>query len=195
MKQSDMKAFADMWRDMAALFNRDVTDGAVLLAMTALQKYDFEAVFKAMSSAIQRNRFMPTPAEIVEILEGGSVKERALTAWTNLVSAREKMKIDSNASIASSDPCVLWAIKSVGGWKELYWSLLSDDRTRAETKKEFCAAYESAVKNGVTFDDIGGDHLVGDFERQGIFPKSRLVQIGNCMNSPLIGSRSVKMIK
>ncbi len=70
MQANDLEKFLSGWTTMAELFGRDLSKPAVKLAFSLLADYEIGEVTKAMRAHSMRSKFMATPADIVELIEG-----------------------------------------------------------------------------------------------------------------------------
>jgi hypothetical protein len=82
-----------------------------------MSKYSPEQVDLAFVQWMETAKKMPVPSDIKDIIEGGSAKEKALSAWTKVVAAMGD--VGSHKSICFDDLLIHLVIGDMGGWTML----------------------------------------------------------------------------
>lgn len=101
---------------MHALYGKTMRDEVANLWFEALKGYDLETVSAALSRHAvnpDNGQFMPRPADVVKLIEGGS-DEVALAAWSKV--DRAVRQIGTWESVVFDDPLIHYAIANMGGW-------------------------------------------------------------------------------
>ena len=107
----------------------------------------------AAGKAMVRLKFFPKPVELDE-LAYGSIEERAETAWANVrgLVSRHGGMATWYASDIGGDGAALWAANRVG--RDVIHEMT--ERNQPFVKKDFVAAYRSAIEGGMTLPKIRG---------------------------------------
>ena len=138
MRDEDRPQFADLVQAVHAFYARDVSPFALDVWWAALRRFDLDAVQRAFSLHCQdpdRGQWLPKPADIVRLLDGGT-GDRSLAAWSKV--ERAIREVGPYASVVFDDPAIHAIIRDMGGWIEL--CNVSDDEMpyrAAEFRKRY----------------------------------------------------------
>jgi hypothetical protein len=152
MTDGDRPEFLKIVTAMSEMYQRDCSAAVIDLYFQALSDLAIEQVEAAVVSLLKTAKFMPRPAEIREIIEGPPPKTSpAERAWVRLLEMT-KACYECNR-VECDDPALAKALKVVFGFwdaaaRKLVFEGL-DDIDRAVLRKDFCAAYETAMTEGV----------------------------------------------
>lgn len=142
--------------------SRDEWDEQVTFLFEMLSEYDFESVKKAMQRHVKTQKFFPTPADIVRLIEGSS-EDRAVVAWRCFLQAVERFGYYD--SVRFPDPAYHYVVEQLGGWERLgyEWHNLTD-RDLQFRRAEWCRLYEIGLRVA-SWDDEPGKVRVPKFLR------------------------------
>lgn len=119
MTPNDYPAFVEAWSQVAEVYGKAPSDGAMNLIFNALKRYDLEAIKQALTAHVndtQHGDFVPKPADIVRQLEGDG-DTRALSAWAKVEDAIRR--VGPYETVVFDDPRTMAAIEEMGGWIKL----------------------------------------------------------------------------
>ena len=68
MNKNDVNQFSQVWRAACEVLGQTPSDAAIALSFQVLEKYDLSDVQKALSQHLETAKFIPKPADIIEIL-------------------------------------------------------------------------------------------------------------------------------
>jgi len=141
---TDLARFAKALAVLNAIFGngKPMSKQVVEAYYLVLRGYDTEAIEAAVGRLLRtRTRHeMPTPAEILEAVEG-RVKDRAVLAWAAVERALKSSAVYQG--VRFSDPAIHSAIDMLGGWQVLCSATTYDmPRLRAD----FIRMYEIASR-------------------------------------------------
>lgn len=143
MGERDFDDFVLMLGEIAALYQRDLSDGVIRLYWNALSPYDLAAVRQAFdrhARNVEAGMFMPKPADLIRMLEG-STKDRAFLAWAQV--ERAMRTVGGYQSVVFEDAITMRVIDDMGGWPRLCDTLVSELPFRA---RDFEVAYRGWVE-------------------------------------------------
>jgi len=153
MTDRDKPEFLEAITAMAMLYRRECPMAVIDLYFQVLRDLEIEQVKAAVVGLLGKLKFMPLPAEIREAIEGPQPKtSHAERAWTRLL---EMVKTLSQCNLVQGDdPALAKALRVVfGSWdtavRRLVLDAGFDEIGRAISRKDFCAAYETAMAEGV----------------------------------------------
>jgi len=140
MQPSDYDEFSAYLNATAELLNRGKTLSPVAIAMwwNLLKGYDLSAVREAFDRHMRNpdtGQFMPAPADITKMIEGGT-QDAALVAWAKVDLAVRS--VGTYRSVQFDDPLVHRVVQDMGGWV-LVGS--KDDKEWPFVAKEFVNRY------------------------------------------------------
>lgn len=116
MIDSDKKNFFRLIGDVYAFYRQDFSEFAGSVWWEAMRAYDLAAVKAALSRHCinpDSGQFMPRPADVVRMLQGGTQDQAAL-AWAKV--DRAVRSVGSYADVVFDDALIHRAIQEIGGW-------------------------------------------------------------------------------
>ena len=119
MENNDRREFAKLVVSVAELIGKEVSENAMSIWWSMLERYELSAVRDAFDRHLrdpERGRFMPAPADIIRHIEG-TAGERALGAWTKVNDAIRY--IGPHRSVAFDDPLIHNVMLDMGGWEQM----------------------------------------------------------------------------
>lgn len=123
MRDADRRRFAAAMTAVAELYGRTMSDALLEIYWRALSRYELDAIEQALARHAlnpDHGQFMPKPADLIRVLEGGGVGRAAL-AWTQV--AKAVRCIGGYESVVFDDPITQAVIHDMGGWIVLCDSL------------------------------------------------------------------------
>jgi hypothetical protein len=139
MIDADKPRLAEWLTGCAEVYDKTVSQAGIAIWWGILSHFPTEAVdraFKAHVADPDTGRRMPTPADIVGRITGGS-EAAALDAWTKVEGAIRSA--GSSRSVVFDDPLIHACLASMGGWVRLCQSDADDMPFR---RRDFVAAYK-----------------------------------------------------
>ena len=109
----------EIWSQVAEVYNKQPSDGALNLIFNALQRFDLEQIKQGLTAHIndpKHGDFAPKPADIVRHIEGDG-DSRALSAWSTVEQAIRT--VGPYESVVFDDRRTMAAIEDMGGWIKL----------------------------------------------------------------------------
>lgn len=167
-------------------YGREVGTPTFHLWWNTLERFDYEAVRRALTTWIQNpdsGQFAPKPADVIRMIEG-TTGDRALMAWSNVEKAVRI--VGHYQSVAFDDPIIHRVIDDMGGWIRL---------ASTDTNKELEFRGKEFVKRYRAFAMVGGTdeypaYLVGATEatnhNQGYKVENQLRIIGDPEKAALV---------
>lgn len=127
-------------------FNRKPTAATFAAYEIGLAGISPEAVERAVAAALQKSKFMPTPAELREFsgAGGASFDTMAERAWHQLTEAVRTLGPDKSVNFA--DGLINAAIRVGGGWQRLCG--LEGEAFSTWGRKDFLACYVRLCRDG-----------------------------------------------
>lgn len=119
MTKDDQQRFSDLITAVYQFFRVDVSKGIIAVWWNACSDMDFDAIkaaFGVHARDPDRGQFLPKPADIVRIVNGGSA-DTALTAWAKL--ERAIRCIGPYRDVVFDDALIHACIENMGGWVHL----------------------------------------------------------------------------
>lgn len=165
-------------------FNRKPTDATFAAYEIGLAGLAPEAVERATASALQRCKFMPTPAELREFsgAGGSSFEAMAERAWHQLAEAVRTLGPDRSVNFA--DGAINAAIRLAGGWRRL--CSLEGEAFATWARKDFAAAYVRLCRDGCP-EDLRAYHP-GNFEIENLQWLGRKMPGGQTYRHGMLGT-------
>lgn len=149
MTGTDFPRLAALLAQTAEVYGKDrPTAGALKVFAAALSDYDAEEVRRALSVHVRTNKFMPRPADLIEILEG-TAEDRARMAWQKVKSAQRRY--GAHYSVAFTDPLIHYAVERLGGWTALSRIEAKDEPFR---ERDFVGWYAKGERAGVGWEQV-----------------------------------------
>lgn len=131
MDQSIKSDLLKRLKVMAVVYNKNATDELYDVYMSLLTKYDPNLALKALDKILQENKFFPTIAEIIEVINSFDGRPTAEEAWSMLP--------------FSEDDSVVWTDEMRQAFFEGAYPLLESDMYGA--RRAFESVYERLVKD------------------------------------------------
>jgi len=125
---------------MADMYGRTLQDATLAMWVKILSPYPPDQVERAVSQVITSRKYsnMPTPAEVLEHLNGGNAEDRGLIEAQKVLNAVST--VGGYKSVVFDDPVTQAVVKhTFGGWARLCDESCEDNRVWFE--KEFVNAY------------------------------------------------------
>ncbi len=119
MTDEDKAAFAEIMMACGENYGAALTSAGVALRFEALKEHDIGEVRRAAMSLLRSRKYatMPTIADFVEHLGGGSAEDRAEAAAGKAL--RAAARVGRYASVTFDDPVLMAVIENAwGGWPE-----------------------------------------------------------------------------
>lgn len=148
MTDTDKPKFEAIMRGLAENFGDSLSPVGIALRFEALKSYPFDEVKAASLSILANRRYtkMPTVAEFLTYLGGGSADDRAQVeagkVWMALGS------VGAYKNVLFDDPVTQAVIvQTFGGWQKLCRETMVDQQKWFI--KDFCAAYGAFSRQGI----------------------------------------------
>lgn len=148
MQDSERGAFSAVMQAMAENFGQTLKAEGLALRFEALREFGLGDVKKAAMCLIRNRKYttMPTVADFIEYLGGGSVDDKAEVEAGKVLEAIER--VGAYRSIAFDNPVTQAVIEhTFGGWVQM-----CRENTVAERKwwrREFVRSYAAYARQGV----------------------------------------------
>ena len=116
MIENDMGKFASILTGIGELYGKTISAPIISIFWNSLKNYDIESVEDAVQRHITNpdtGQFMPKPADIIRMIEGGS-KDAAAMAWSKFDAALRH--IGTYQDIRFDDPIIMRVVHDMGGW-------------------------------------------------------------------------------
>lgn len=149
MTQADYKPFSELIQGVAECYGQSLSAQGVALRFVMLEQFDFAEVRKAALSVMATRKYtsMPTPADFLEHLGGGSAEDKAEVEVGKVLSA-----ISSHggyASVVFDDPVTQAVIvQAYGGWVKLCEECGRDEPEKW-FRKEFAKTWAAYNRQGI----------------------------------------------
>ena len=148
MENRDKQAFAEMMVALAENYGQTVTKAGMALRFEALREFAVADVQRAAMSLIRSRKYtsMPTVADFLEHLGGGSVEDKAEAAAAKAL--RAVSEVGRYASVAFDDPVLMAVIE--GGWGS--WPEFCAACTASEipfVRRTLAKSYAAYARQGV----------------------------------------------
>ena len=120
MTQADFKPFSALIQGIAECYGQSLSAQGIALRFRLLEQFDFAEVEKAALSVMATRKYtsMPTPADFLEHISGGSAEDKAEVEAGKVLAAIGKH--GSYASVVFDDPVTQAVIvQAYGGWPKL----------------------------------------------------------------------------
>lgn len=162
--------FQEVFSVIAELYDKNPSTFLFDIWFNALERFEIDSIERAFNIHAQTpetGRFMPKPADIIQIIEGSS-KDVAYSAWTKIKKAVGM--VGSYQTVVFDDPIIHRVLQDMGGWIRIC-SLPEKDLPFS--KNEFLNRYKGFKQQGETPEYppklIGiteGENRVGGFTDQ-----------------------------
>lgn len=129
---------------LAELFNRQLTEGALRLYLSAIQDVPAHLIERAAAIAATTCKFFPVPAELRALCgaQAETSEESSLIAWDTF--SRAANDIGSYRTVTFTDKTINAVVRSLGGWPELL--ARSPEEFDKWVRKDFLATYQTYAK-------------------------------------------------
>ena len=145
MTDLDFERFSGILTAIGDLYGKPVSEHVVPIWWSALKQYDIKAVQAAFSRHTTNpdgGQFMPKPADLIRLIEGGKA-DQAMQAWSKVDWAVRH--IGGYASVAFDDQLIHAVIADMGGWVKLNGK---DEGEWPFVAKEFQDRYKALKLSG-----------------------------------------------
>lgn len=128
---------------LAELFSRQLSKASLQMAVAAVSSLTDEETERAAALAASKCKFMPAPAELIELARtgGASYEARANIAFDELTAALRNYHPDGMQKLPTATQAV---VRTLGGWETLGQTPLSDLYTWK--RKEFLRTYTTLLR-------------------------------------------------
>lgn len=147
MDIKDKPKFCELVVGTGETYDKPVTELQLRIWWNALSKFDWLHVKQAFNKHVMTGgsgKYMPRPADIVEMIEGNA-DDRATIAWGVVLDTL--LRIGTYESVVFDDPIIHMVIKDMGGWIKV------GEITEAELPfraKDFAQRYKAYSKYPMT---------------------------------------------
>ena len=139
------KEFGIQLAALAETFNKTLSKTAIRIYYEALKPYSFNDVNRALNILVRQSKFMPTIAEIVEIIEDKKSPDAlAEQAYNKLIRARKE--VGAYASIIFDDPIIHRIVEQHGGWPAVC-AMSKEEEQFTAFKKNFIQEYKAFMQD------------------------------------------------
>ena len=160
MTQVDFDRFTELIQGVAECYGQSLSVQGVILRFALLEQFDYAEVRKAAMSVMATRKYtsMPTPADFLEHIGGGSAEDRAEVEAGKVLAAIGKH--GAYASVVFDDPTTQAVIvQAYGGWAKLCADC-GVEESEHWFRKNFAKTWAAYSRQGVK--QFG--HLPGIFE-------------------------------
>lgn len=149
MTQADFKAFSGLMQGVAECYGQSLSAQGVVLRFMMLEAFAFVEVQKAALSLMSTRKFttMPTPADFLEHLNGGSAEDKAEVEVGKVLTAIERH--GGYASVVFDDAVTQAVIvQAYGGWAKLCGDCGVED-SESWFRKGFVKTWAAYCRQGI----------------------------------------------
>lgn len=160
MTQADFKLFSELIQGVAECYGQSLSAQGVALRFMMLEAFDFAEVRKAALSVMATRKYttMPTPADFLEHISGGSAEDKAEVETGKVLAAIGRH--GAYASVVFDDAVTQAVIvQAYGGWAKLCADC-GVEESEKWFRKDFAKIWAAYSRQGVK--QCG--HLPGLFE-------------------------------
>lgn len=160
MTQADFKAFSSLIQGVAECYGQTLSAQGVILRFALLEQFGYAEVRKAALSIMATRKYttMPTPADFLEHISGGSAEDKAEVEAGKVLDAIGRH--GGYASVVFDDPTTQAVIvQAYGGWPKLC-AECGVEESEHWFRKNFAKTWAAYSRQGVK--QTG--HLPGLFE-------------------------------
>ncbi len=151
--QLSRKTFLSGMAACGAVFEKDINSTILQdIYWNILKNYNDEDVERSFKMAVDKCKFFPRPAELIEFIVGDS-KKNADIKWAGIMELMRKHEGLRNEKVMV-DGATAFAVRNMGGWSDL--TMMNTDKLPFQAPR-FRALYEQACS-------IGLDREVGEIE-------------------------------
>lgn len=126
MRTEDFDRFSVALSACSELYGRTISEGAMSLWWSALERFDIEQVERAFRATVEDpdgGQFMPKPADLIRCIVGTQA-DRSLVAWGKVLDAMHR--VGAYESVVFDDGAIHAAISDMGGWPAVCRSKTDD---------------------------------------------------------------------
>lgn len=148
MRQQDFDRFDALMQGIAENYGQTVTAQGIALRFRMLKQFEIDEIEKAAMSLLAQRKFttMPTVADFLEHLGGGSAEDKAEAAAGKAV--RAVAEVGSYASVTFDDAVLMAVIENAwGGWPEFCAACVGQEVKFV--RRELAKAYAAYARQGV----------------------------------------------
>jgi len=116
MQRDDAEPFKALMSGVYGFYARDLSEFALSVWWGAMRPFEFDEVKHALNRHVvdpDSGQFLPKPADVVRVLEGGR-QDTAALAWGKVMKAITGAW--ASESLVFDDPAIHAAIRDMGGW-------------------------------------------------------------------------------
>jgi hypothetical protein len=116
MVEPDRKRFYELMADVYAFYRADTSTFTLEVWWEAMKPFDFDAVHAALRAhamSADTGQFLPKPADVVRLLQGGT-QDRAMLAWSKVDAAVRG--VGTYRDVVFDDPLIHAVLHDMGGW-------------------------------------------------------------------------------
>ena len=160
MTQADFKPFSALIQGVAECYGQTLSAQGVILRFALLEQFDYAEVRKAALSIMATRKYttMPTPADFLEHISGGSAEDKAEVEAGKVLDAIGRH--GGYASVVFDDPTTQAVIvQAYGGWPKLC-AECGVEESEHWFRKNFAKTWAAYSRQGVK----QSGHLPGLFE-------------------------------
>jgi hypothetical protein len=144
MDNNDYDNFGKLISGVFGVYGKNASDDVIEIYYRTLKEYSIEDLSKAFTKHLKNpntGNFLPTPSEIIKIIEGDS-KNKSMIAWDKAINA-----IDSSYDVVFDDPIIHAVIRDMGGWVKFCFSI--NDFNKDKIEIGFRDRYKNYVEYGL----------------------------------------------
>lgn len=195
MQRIDFRRFTQALTACSELYGRELSEGALQMWWTLLERYDIEDVEHAIRACVSNTdsgQFIPKPADIIRVLAGGTHGDRAQIAWGGVLKAMGT--VGAYTDVVFDDEATHAVIEDMGGWAKVCRTELKE---LSFLQHRFCNSHKAYTARG-KFDypnRLGGDRSPDSMFLDKGLPIPKPAFIGNearCLEVMQGGSASGK---
>ena len=163
MTQEDFDRFDALMQGVADCYGQTLTAQGIALRFKMLEQFEFSEVEKAALCIMATRKFtsMPTPADFLEYLGGGSLEDQAEVESGKVLSAIER--VGGYNSVVFDDPVTQAVIvQAYGGWPKLC-AVCGVEESEHWFRKNFAKTWAAYKRRGVAvFGKLEGRHEIAN---------------------------------
>lgn len=149
MTQADFKRFSALIQGVAECYGQSLSAQGVILRFVTLERFEYDEVRQAAIAIIETRKYttMPTPADFLEHISGGSAEDKAEVEAGKVLQAIGRH--GAYSSVVFDDPVTQAVIvQSYGGWPKLCVEC-GVEETENWFRKNFTKTWAAYSRQGV----------------------------------------------
>jgi hypothetical protein len=178
MTDADKKEFLTLMMGVAENFTAQLSKPGIAMRFDALREYPIEQVRETCAAIVRARKFlkMPTVAEFMEFLGGGSAEDIGAVEAAKVLHAVKS--IGGYRSVAFDNPVTQAVVEyTFGGWVKLCGELTAD--TEKWFLKDFVKSYGAYSRQGIQHvGTLAGRTEIGNGAR-GLAHKAQVALVGD----------------